>query len=239
MRNATLHPTTDRGRLFPLRLFTDRRTAGWCCSRSISQTRLLHIVLFVIMALVAPCERAEAAIIDHGTYITDTSSGLDWLKVNQTIGMSYNSVSSQLGTGGQFQGWSYAQIILIQQLIQNAGGSIPMTGWSSANNGVVATLLNNWGTTQAFPEARIITGTFFGPNLGVSILSDDPGQSNSITQDFISLSETTIAPQSSNAIYGSALYRVTPTIVPEPSGGLLLAGMAVCFQMVRRKRTDR
>ena len=63
---------------------------------------------------------AGAALIDNGTYTTDTASGLDWLDLTETTGLSFNYVSSQPGANGQFEGWSYAGITRIDQLVQNA-----------------------------------------------------------------------------------------------------------------------
>ena len=39
---------------------------------------------------------------------TDTESGLNWLDLTETNGLSYNYVSSQLGVGGQFEGFRFA-----------------------------------------------------------------------------------------------------------------------------------
>ena len=52
--------------------------------------------------------QANAAIIDNGSYTTDTESGLDWLDVTLSINRSYSDVSSQFGSGGDFEGWRYA-----------------------------------------------------------------------------------------------------------------------------------
>lgn len=51
---------------------------------------------------------AKAAIIDLGTITRDTSSGLEWLDVTESMNLSYNQVVSELGTGGLFAGWRYA-----------------------------------------------------------------------------------------------------------------------------------
>ena len=160
---------------------------------------------------------SHAALIDNVNFTTDTATGLDWLDVTESIGLSYNFVTSQMGAGGQFDGWSYASTIQIQFFVSNAGGTIPMSGWSSANDGVVAPLLNLWGTTQPFAESRLINGTFILGNPSVTILSDDPNQSQHLTQDFISLNETTIVPSGSSPIYGSALVRSSSSVVPLPA----------------------
>ena len=61
---------------------------------------LLPLVLFVPFS-------CHAAFVDHGTYITDTDTGYDWLKLTETVGLSFNEVAGDLGAGGQFAGWHY------------------------------------------------------------------------------------------------------------------------------------
>ena len=45
--------------------------------------RILFISMFIAFA--AP---VQAALVDNGTYTTDTASGLDWLDLDQTFGMT-------------------------------------------------------------------------------------------------------------------------------------------------------
>tara|TARA_R110001592_G_scaffold296139_1_gene566466 strand:- start:19618 stop:20337 length:720 start_codon:yes stop_codon:yes gene_type:complete len=79
---------------------------------------------------------AHAAIIDFDTYFNDSESGLSWLDVTATVNRSYNDISSQLGVGGEFDGWRYA------------------TGTE------FNALLSNWtGTTALFSGRTITTGT--------------------------------------------------------------------------------
>ena len=51
----------------------------------------------------------------------DTNSGLDWLDLTETNSMSYDTVSAQLGTGGQFEGWRYATSAEVVTLWSNFG----------------------------------------------------------------------------------------------------------------------
>ena len=58
---------------------------------------------------------ANAALINldwqaagDGLIVRDTNTHLEWLKLTQTFGMSYTSVSGQLGSGGTFAGFRYA-----------------------------------------------------------------------------------------------------------------------------------
>lgn len=69
----------------------------------------------------------HAAIVDHGTYLTDTTSGLEWLDVTESINMSRNQVAAELTAGGKFSGWRYATGTEFLKLASNT------TGQSMAN----------------------------------------------------------------------------------------------------------
>jgi len=64
---------------------------------------ILIVILFLSCSPIV-----NATIVDHGDYLSDDYSGLDWLDINNTFGLSYDYVSSQLGDGGLFEGWRYA-----------------------------------------------------------------------------------------------------------------------------------
>jgi hypothetical protein len=66
--------------------------------------------------------QANATIIDNGTYTTDTDSGLDWLDVTASINRSYDDVSTEFGSGGDFEGWRYANGLEFDQLWFNISG---------------------------------------------------------------------------------------------------------------------
>ncbi len=51
---------------------------------------------------------SHAALIFNGSYTTNTDQSLDWLRWDLTNGQSYNDIQSQLGSGGEFEGWRYA-----------------------------------------------------------------------------------------------------------------------------------
>jgi len=74
---------------------------------------------------------AQATIIDHGTYLTDTVSGIDWLDVTASVNMSVNQVSSQFGAGGLFEGWRYASGDEFNQLVGNYTGNAVTSNDSS------------------------------------------------------------------------------------------------------------
>ena len=63
--------------------------------------------LLVACVVMLGVNSAEATIIEHGSYFTDTSSGLDWLNNAPLAGQSYNSVLNGYG-GYTNSGWRYA-----------------------------------------------------------------------------------------------------------------------------------
>lgn len=67
---------------------------------------------------------ANATLISggSGTYFTDTTSGLKWLNYQPTLGLSFNYVNSQLGSGGLFSGYRVATSTELLQLVTNASG---------------------------------------------------------------------------------------------------------------------
>jgi hypothetical protein len=56
-----------------------------------------------------------------GLITQDTASGLSWLDMTVTADKSYNTVSSQLGVGGSYEGWRYANDDEVAALYTAAG----------------------------------------------------------------------------------------------------------------------
>ena len=69
---------------------------------------------------------ANAVIIDLGNITRDTDTGLDWLDVTETRGLSYNQVTAQFGAGGDYEGFRYATAAELDQLLLNFG-YVPIT----------------------------------------------------------------------------------------------------------------
>lgn len=61
----------------------------------------------VVSALLFATDTANAAIIQHGTYFTDTTNGLEWLNNTPLAGLSYNTVLNGFG-GYTTAGWRFA-----------------------------------------------------------------------------------------------------------------------------------
>jgi hypothetical protein len=56
----------------------------------------------------------------------DTGTGLKWLDVTISVNRSFNDVSGQFGTGGDFQGWRYATGAEVLNLI--VSNTVPLAG---------------------------------------------------------------------------------------------------------------
>lgn len=64
---------------------------------------------------------ANAAILDLGNITRDTSTGLEWLDLTETVGRSHIDISQNLLPGEEFAGWRYATESEVQVLWQNFG----------------------------------------------------------------------------------------------------------------------
>jgi len=184
---------------------------------------IMKIFIGVVLCLFAINANAALVSADWQTsgdnLITrDTETGLDWLELTETTNMSYEYVTSQLGVGGQFEGWSYATTVQISSLFDSAGGTGPYDGWSSRNNGVVEYLLNLWGSTTGFLDSSFMSGDlnspFGDPARWYHRIGDQPTQATSSTEDFMLLNVGASGDSSSTNIIGSALIRVSPVPVP-------------------------
>ncbi len=95
---------------------------------------------------------ANSAIIDNGTYTTDTATDLDWLDVTASINRSYNDVVTQFGIGGDYEGWRYANTSDFTQLWHNILGNNP-TGLTWTINASSSSDLLPW--IQVFGDTSI------------------------------------------------------------------------------------
>jgi hypothetical protein len=77
--------------------------------------------ILVIALLISPLARAE--LVDHGHYTTDTDTGLDWLDLPLTAGMSiFDFSNGAVGAGLRQDGWRSATDAEIQDLFGKITG---------------------------------------------------------------------------------------------------------------------
>lgn len=107
----------------------------------------------IISILIVFSSTANAALIDNGDYTTDTISGLDWLDLSFTEGLSYNDVSDGLAYGDEPQGWRMAKLAEAQNLFEQFGFPVDdlfntelTPEYSDAFNTMVSYIGTNLGT---------------------------------------------------------------------------------------------
>jgi len=186
------------------------------------------------------------------TLTLDTSTGLEWLDVTLTQGMSINQVSGQLGSGGLYAGFQYAHASDVHTLILDGGvSSEPIEGSTTAANlTAVNSLISLLG--QTFFDNSANTATFglegwladhgaVGPNdaeAGMIWLQQrgaDCPCASAVANEFA----TSVGPGSADPMIGSFLIRSFTPSVPEPSTwAMLILGFGGIGFMAYRRRNQ-
>ena len=192
---------------------------------------------------------ATSQVLDNGKYTTDTITGLDWLDLTETRGLSFDDVSSQLGIGQRYEGWRFASRAEVTQFWEDAGGQGPFTGKASGSNNWVGELQSFWGKTYPFVytlNEYLIQGTIAMTsdistscptcNLTVYLL-DNINDNNSSAGDYAEAVQLNEAYRSQGqAPIGHALVRLTSPI-PEPASlPLYSLGLLVVATFIQRRQ---
>lgn len=201
--------------------------------------------LIALTGLLVSSLSAHAALDNHSSFITDTDTNLDWLKLTETDGLSFNYVASRLGAGQEFEGWQYATSADFETLLlgQGAtamfcGGVTQFCGSSLANNGIGHSLINLLGDLgeQQATGVQTDAATYFSYGLladvndifsqRVGLLYDLDSDGISATSDSITTYATTQLNWGSSANTGSFLVRTTSE-VPLPAGAILFGSALI------------
>jgi hypothetical protein len=177
--------------------------------------------------------------------LNDGSTGLQWLGLDETAGLSYNFVASQLGTGDEFAGFRFATESQVDTLFADAGIPDVNAGFegTSANVPGVTSLLGLWNADIAgsYEADSGPFGYFYTAGVGTGLLwipgaeYGDPGTAEATSgPDRLSLG----GDGDSTSVYlGSALIRdgTTSTIPDEGVTVSMLGGALTLIAALRRR----
>ena len=221
------------------------------------------IIITTVMSV--PMLDAHSAIIDYGTYFSDTQSGLNWLDVTATVNRSYNDISSQFGSGGEFSGWRYASRNEFNDLLTTwtgvslqSEGRTETTGTSPSVDGLVelfgSTLDSLW--IERFGETWDSANGFdegFGIDFTLGILSETvnlpenqrqvaaiwDNENNGRASDFFNSEHRQVFLTEPRSDIGSFLVQgqssSSPSAVPEPQT-ILIFGLGLLGLTLTRNR---
>lgn len=172
---------------------------------------------------------ANAAIIDLGNITRDVSTGLDWLDVTETRGLSYNQVSAQFGVDGDYEGYRYATTAELDQLITNFGfipinsncafGLVNCDRDVKGETEIVEHMISVLGDTldahlDAINDFRDVSVTGAGSTFG--LLADIPGYPASTNIGTGLISERDLVYRVDGAMYDDKDDRVMASYVGHP-----------------------
>jgi hypothetical protein len=187
---------------------------------------------------------AQANLIRTDDLVVDTSTGLEWLNLTLTQGLSPTQVFAQLGPGGQFAGFQYATTAQFVTLFTEVFGTPLLV---HVNGGLDLNATENFANLFGPTDFAVINGQrlptiagFFdaSPNPRGSAIGIEFFYTPDITGALTGGSDTnSFGPDFSSPIMGSFLLRP----VPEPPlllPSVALIGLAAVMLRGRRKRTS-
>jgi hypothetical protein len=177
---------------------------------------------------------ADDPVFGAGAITIDTETGLQWLDVTLTTGMSMNAVAAALA-GGALDGWAFATADQVTELWNNAGVPLPVTApgfpefvFGSAGNTAALALNALLGTQVNSPEFNSSRGFILelstvSPRWWQIDASLVAGGVGSTSASFLIATFDTPSPT-----IGSYLVRITRAL-PEPGSVLTLLTVALAM----------
>ncbi len=164
----------------------------------------------------------------------DTSTGLEWLKVSFSAGLSYQQVIVDTQPGGIFDGFRFATTPEVLDLMQSAG--VPGQGAFAVSTPEIVTFLSQVGAlpnNNGFPGVVGLTatpdGTFGHNSVAIYVAGQDAVEKYLVTES-TGYGDTFSDP-------GLSSWLVEPIPEPKNASLCLMAGMAwVCFRFFLRRQ---
>ncbi len=159
---------------------------------------------FALLVLYGSCISSAFAartdFIDNNSYTTDSLSGLDWLDVTRSENRSFDDISSQLESGGEFDGWRYATTDEFSTMVSDYTDDTYIYsefGRNHYENGIMDTLVSLLGDTYTYANflssnsllsftSGMLIDMNYGGQLMTAILWDDdtPNRDNPSGYDY-------------------------------------------------------
>lgn len=177
----------------------------------------------------------SAALVDNGSYTTDTVAGLDWLDLSATKGMN---VASALSSN---TGWSYANASQVTGLLASFGISYAFSTKHyvamSVTTQQAESFMSLLGSTIGVGQSMATLGGYYNPSeRESSYLCISNGGCSPFS--FTASAETSTSDifADGDPVVGQFLVR-SVSAVPEPETyAMLLAGLGVMGAFARRRK---
>lgn len=215
-------------------------------------TRITNtFVLIIVATCSSTCAAALMSINDTtfgaNSFTRDTATGLEWLDINFSDGMTFQAVSAQLGAGGKFAGLRHATAAELDQFMKDAGinpqAQVALYNYSPVQN--FESLVGGPTGSLSVSGGFVSLGSF---TLTHGITSDVTGTTTHNYGGVMWTSSTLLGGPSggATATYGSQdVSTANSNIghwlvrVPEPAGGVLVILGLVMMATIRGLKTYR
>ena len=182
----------------------------------------------------ASLTEVDSPIYGPASLTRDTATGLEWLDLTQTVNLSFNQVSAELGKGGDFEGFRYATLDEIRNLWLSATITDLSGSFSPVNVAGVSLLVSLMGETNS------LNGTLPGEGLGhIGLTPRDAFVAN---RSFLELSLAQTTARASLDEYTTQVDFVLPNrighylVVPTPTAFILGSiGLSLAGWKLRRR----
>jgi hypothetical protein len=207
--------------------------------------------------LVLICGSAQADIIDLGNVTRDTSTGLDWLDLTETIGQTSESIAGSIAVNGDRAGYRFATSAEVQLLWQNLAltdqNNTPQLNSLSDYFAAVDTfnLLGNTLASSSFNGSSLGSigfiadecslnqgGTLIVSNCasGYYLSEESLGGSLLLSIESFDTADVGSAINSSEDFVGSYLVAASPSPIPVPAALWLFVSATLGLVGIKRKK---
>jgi len=196
-------------------------------------SRALALSVLALGVLASSPLSAQVFAVDSefgmGTLTRDSTQGLDFLDLGETVGRSFEDISAQLGDGGEFAGFRYATF----EEITNLASNFRVTPETPTLTGLID-LTFSIGTIQGSTglTAEIADGG------GIQLVGVNDASSEFLPENQRANANlgAVFTPDQTSGTTGSFLVTPGPASVPEPGSATLCAILCGMGMMVRRKK---